>query len=124
MGVPHYNETTTMKYQLLLIAAVAALAIATHPDDTVPEDIRIMPSLVQITTPKCSTLSIHSTMKYKGADIGARCKCSPSDDKKNPNCGARALQTNGITAQKIAPLFPRKSRPRSAASARSTMGTA
>merc|ERR1711959_46546 len=48
MGVPHYNETTTtMKYQLLLIAAVAALAIATHPDDTVPEDIRIMPSLVQ-----------------------------------------------------------------------------
>merc|ERR1711977_312619 len=87
MGVPHYNETTTtMKYQLLLIAAVAALAIATHPDDTVPEDIRIMPSLVQITTPKCSTLSIHSTMKYNGHDIGARCKCSPSDDKKNPNC--------------------------------------
>merc|ERR1711903_107100 len=85
----HYNETTTttMKYQLLLIAAVAALAIATHPDDTVPEDIRIMPSLVQIKTPKCSTLSIHSTMTWNGHTLGARCKCSPSDDKKNPNCG-------------------------------------
>jgi len=106
MGVPHYNETTTtMKYQLLLIAAVAALAIATHPDDTVPEDIRIMPSLVQITTPKCSTLSIHSTMKYKGHDIGARCKCSPSDDKKNPNCGCTgSSNTWNHRAKDCAPL--------------------
>jgi len=76
MGVQHhYNETTTTMKSIFLIAAFAALAIASRSaDDTVPEedDIRIMPSLVQETSLEglASCASVLITAKSQ------RCKCT------------------------------------------------
>merc|ERR1711959_75091 len=104
MGVQH-QQLSTMKYTILLIAAFAVLAIATHPDDTVPEDIRIMPSLLQEDVPACSTLSIHSGGKHHG-----RCKCSDSDDAKNPKCKCKGSHNKwGHYAKNCAPL-PKKAK--------------
>jgi len=96
MGVQHhYNETTTTMKSIFLIAAFAALAIASRSaDDLVPEedDIRIMPSLVQESAkglPQCADI-YNDAMQHQY--MSQRCLCIPGsqeDGGKNKKYAAK-----------------------------------